>query len=183
MPDKPPPKNDMFQMKTRRQAEFITPPNYLKTKVGYGGLTDEILNKAQALLENNTVDFRPLGEMYLDSLLRGVHDVKALPNWETRDESLISAILFPAMQLKANGGMFHYQLVTMIADYLIKFLEVIEMIDKDAIEIIMAFHTTIRAILLGQIKGDGGARGADLLKALTDACHRYLEKYPEKKTS
>jgi hypothetical protein len=72
---------------------------------------------------------------------------------KTNDERLISAILFPTMQLKANGGMFHYSLVTQISDRLIQFLEVVDEVDQEAIEIIMAFHTTVRAILLGQIRG------------------------------
>ncbi|MCB1558656.1 MAG: hypothetical protein KDJ50_07030 [Alphaproteobacteria bacterium] len=170
-----------FNMTKKRTVDFHTPPNSLKYKVGQGGLSDDILSKAQALLENNTTDFRPLGEMYLDSMMRGINAAKACPDSTTQDETIIAAILFPAMQLKANGGMFHYNLVTSISDRLIQFLEVIDEIDPDAIEIVMAFHTTIRAILLGQIRGDGGQRGSDLMNALVDACYRYFEKYPDKK--
>lgn len=174
--------NDHFNMKPRRKAEFHTPPNRIKSKVGTGGLADDILNKAEALLENNTVDFRPFGELYLESITRGVDVVRDLPGSETSDEYHISNILFPAMQLKANGGMFHYNLVTSIADRMIQFLEVIEVLDHDALEIVKAFQTTIRAILLGQIRGDGGARGQELLDALNAACYRYLEKYPENRS-
>ncbi|HPQ50363.1 MAG: hypothetical protein KDJ26_08225 [Alphaproteobacteria bacterium] len=174
-------KDAHYNLAPKRKADFHTPPNHLKMKVGYGGLSENILEKAQALLENNTADFRPLGEMYLESMMRGVAAVKALPEGKTNDERLISAILFPTMQLKANGGMFHYSLVTQISDRLIQFLEVVDEVDQEAIEIIMAFHTTVRAILLGQIRGDGGQRGKDLLNALIDACYRYFEKYPEKK--
>lgn len=170
-----------FNMAPRRNAEFITPPNNLRVKVGYGGLTEDVLNKAQDLLENNTADFRPLGEMYLNSMMHGVAMVKEEPNSTTSDDSIIAHILFPAMQLKANGGMFHYQLVTEISDRMIQFLEVIEEIDPEALEIVQAFHTTIRAVILGQIKGDGGDRGKALLKALVDACYRYFEKHPDKK--
>lgn len=173
--------DDHFNLKPKRKAEFFPATPQLKVKVGQGGLTDDILDKAQALLASNTVDFRPLGEMYLESMMRGVSKVKELPDMQTRDEFLISAILFPAMQLKANGGMFHYHLVTQIADRMIQFLEVIECVDADALEIVQAFHTTIRAILLGQIKGDGGQRGKELMDALNAACYRYFEKYPDRK--
>lgn len=173
--------NDHFNLKPKRKAEFYSPSPQLKSKVGHGGLTDDILSKAEALLEDNTVDFRPLGEMYLEAMMHGVEHVKSLPDMTTTDERLISSILFPAMQLKANGGMFHYHLVTQIADRMIQFLEVIEQIDEDAIEIVQAFHTTIRAILLGQIKGDGGQRGKELMDALNAACYRYFEKHPDKK--
>lgn len=168
---------DHYNQTPRRKAEFITPPNTLKAKVGSGGLSDAILNKAQELLENNTVDFLPLGEMYLNTLMKGIDKAKnAHPDED--QEHLITSMLYPAMQLKANGGMFHYQLVTKIADRLIQYLEVIESADTEALEIVLAFHTTIRAVILGRITGDGGRHGAELIDALDEACVRYFERHP-----
>lgn len=169
-----------FNQTPRRKAEFFTPPNVLKTRVGSGGLSDDILNKAQALLEQNSVDFRPLGEMYLQAMQRGIDQAREKTS-EHDEESIIIAMLYPAMQLKANGGMFHYPLITSIADKLIQFLEVVHKLDDEVVEIVLAFQTTIRAILLGQIKGDGGLRGAELMQALVDACYRYFEKRPDNK--
>lgn len=161
-----------------RRAEFYMPPNTLKVKAGSGGLSEDILNKAQALLEQNSVDFRPLGEMYLDALNKGIEQARTPPKG-MEDETVIISMLYPAMQLKANGGMFHYPLITGIADKLIQFLEVVQRIDDEVLEIVIAFHTTIRAVLLGQITGDGGIRGAELMQALVDACYRYFEKRPD----
>ncbi len=169
-----------YNQPQRRKAEFHMPPNIIKKKVGGGGLSENILSKAQALLENNTVDFRPLGEMYLDALSKGIEQARTPPKG-LETENIIAAMLYPAMQLKANGGMFHYPLITNISDKLIQFLEVITVIDAPALEIILAFHTTMRAVLLGQIKGNGGIRGAELMQALVDACYRYFEKNPENK--
>jgi hypothetical protein len=167
-------------MTPRRKAEFFNPPNHLKMKVGNGSLSEDILNKAQALLENNTIDFTPLGEMYLDAMMKGIEQARTPPE-DMDNEVIVAGILFPAMQLKANGGMFHYDLITRISDRIIQFLEVIDTVDKDALEIILAFHTTIRAILLGKIQGDGGERGQALMNALIEACYRYFEKHPEKR--
>ena len=75
--------------------------------------------------------------------------------------------------------MFHYPLITSIADKLIQFLEVIAKADAASLEIIQAYHTTLRAVLLGQIKGDGGMHGAELMQALVNACYRYFEKHPQ----
>ncbi len=168
-----------YNQRRRRKAEFIRPPNTLKAKVGSGGVSETILAKAQAVLENNTVDFRPLAEMYLENLLKGVDKARTLTQKDDR-ENVISHILYPAMQLKANGGMFHYNLVTKIADKLVQFLEVIEELDLAAIEIILAYHATLRAIILGGIKGDGGTHGQELLEALDDACTRYFDKKPRR---
>ncbi len=165
-----------FRQEPRRKAEFIRPPNTLKAKVGSGGLNEAILDKAQALLENNAIDFLPLGEIYLESVARGVENASKHKSQDP--EALIAHITYPVMQLKANGGMFHYHLVTRTADKLIQFLEVIEKPDKEALEIVMAFHTTIRAIIMGRITGDGGKYGQELLDALTEACLRYFDKHP-----
>lgn len=164
-----------YNQTPRRKAEFITPPNELKVKVGSGGLSEDILEKAQALLENNTVDFLPLAEMYLESLMKGIEHTKNAGPEEDK-EYIISTMLYPAMQLKANGGMFHYQLVTNISDRLIQFLEVIEEPDIESVEIVLAFHTTIRAVIHGKITGDGGEHGEALLKALSEACVRYFDR-------
>ncbi len=164
----------------KRKAEFIRPPNTLKAKVGSGGLSDDILEKAQKLLESNTVDFMPLAEMYLDSLMKGI-DLAKNAGSEIDSEYVISCMLYPAMQLKANGGMFHFPLVTQMGDKLIQFLEVIQEADIEATEIVLAFHTTIRAVVLGKIKGDGGVHGQELVRALSDACMRYFDKHlPER---
>jgi hypothetical protein len=171
-----------FDRKPVRKAEFIMPPNTLKAKVGSGGLSDEILTKAQSLLENNAVDFMPLADMYLGSLSRAIDaakDMNADALSHDDSEALITAMLYPAMQLKANGGMFRYQMVTKISDRLIQYLEVIRKPDLDALEIVMAFHATIRAVVMGRITGDGGRHGVELARALDDACARYFERNPE----
>lgn len=169
---------DHFNRTPRRKAEFIKPPNMLKTKVGTGGLSEIILDKAQALLENNTVDFAPLAEMYLDNLAHGINMAKN-PAPGMDEEYIISCMLYPGMQLKANGGMFHYPLVTNIADKLIQFLEVIEEADIETVEIVLGFHTTIKAVVQGRITGNGGRYGKELMDALVEACERYFDKHPE----
>lgn len=167
-----------FNQTPRRKAEFIRPPNYLKEKVGTGGLSEDILDKAQKLLEENTVNFDPLANMYLDTLMQGIEAAKGFGPADDI-EYVISCMLYPAMQLKANGGMFHYNLVTQIADKLVQFLEVLEEPDISAVEIILAFHTTIRAVVHGKITGDGGSHGKELLSALQGACVRYFNKDDE----
>lgn len=171
-----------YNQKPRRKAEFIHPPNTLKAKVGSGGLSEEILTRAQALLESNASEFGPLADLYMASMMRGIESARNAKQNDDQ-EGLIAYILYPAMQLKANGAMFHYPLVTRSADKLVQFLEVIEKPDEDALEIVVAFLTTIRAITLGKITGDGGHYGHELIDALNQACLRYFEKHPSQKRS
>ena len=130
---------DHFNRTPRRRAEFIKVPNMLKAKVGSGGLSEEILNKAQKLLEEDSQDFAPLAEMYLDSLEHGIDIAKGFKSNDDT-ENVLALLIYPAMQLKANGGMFRYHLVTRVADKMIQFLEVIYEPDIEAVEIIPSNH-------------------------------------------
>ena len=165
-----------FNQSPRRKAEFITPPNTIKQKVGSGGLSEEILERAEELLENYAVDFLPLAEIYLDNLMKGIRVCQNPPPGQSA-EYLISTMLYPGMQLKANGGMFHYPLVTVMADKLIQFLEVIETPDDKAVEIVIAFHATIKMVVQARIQGEPNAKGRSLVKALNEACERYFKKF------
>lgn len=171
----PPADIQHYNQEPRRNAEFIKPPNMIKAKVGTGGLSDSILDRAQKLLENTTVDFAPLAEIYLASMMNGIRHARERKP-EDDNEYLIGSVLYPCAQLKANGGMFHYPLVTRIADRFVQFLEVVDQIDDNSLEIAEAFHTTIKAVIHAKIKGDGGKHGNDLVEALNDACMRYFEK-------
>lgn len=169
------PDADHFNQPVKRRAEFIKPIDTLRAKVGYGGLSENILDKAQTLIENSTVDFQPMAEIYLDTMMRGIETAGHAGNRDER-EIAIGRIINSTMQLKANGGMFRYPLVTRISDKFIQFLEVIAVPDKDAVEIMMAYYTTIRAVLMARITGSGGKHGEDLLNALDSACLRYFSR-------
>ncbi len=164
---------EMFQeQKKVRKAELITPPNRLKEKVGSGGIDENVLVKAQNLLENNTVDFKPIAAMLIELLSEAITDAK---NGNIKGEVAIEAMIYPAMQLKAQGTMFHYPLVTDISNILVNFLETITTVDKDVLDIVVAHKMSINAVLASQIKGDGGKVGKELRDALMEACNRYYK--------
>ena len=85
------------------------------------------------------------------------------------------------MQLKANGGMFHYSLVTQISDRLIQFLEVVDEGRSGNYRNYYGFSYDRSCHFIGTNPWDGGQRGKDLLNALIDACYRYFRKISRKK--
>ncbi|MBI1327938.1 MAG: hypothetical protein GC136_09885 [Alphaproteobacteria bacterium] len=163
-------------------VQFIEVENTLKDKVGTGGLSEDILNKAQALIENTAIDFKPMAEIYLQALQNALELSRTMGD-DLDHEGLIKRMLNATMQLKANGGMFGFPLVTRISEKLVNFFEVIHHMNADSHEIIQAFMTTIRIVLIGDIRGDGGAKGVELMNALDNACARFLEKYPRNRGS
>lgn len=164
------------QASQRKMAEFTPPSSQLKNKVGSGGLHATVLAKAQAVLDNNRTDFKPLGESFLEDFHQQIRELR---NGKAASGHDITEILFTAMLFKSNGAMFQYPLVTRIADKLVSFLDALKNVDMPALEVIEAFYASLKALIVGQIRGDGGTAGQSLFNELTAACQRYNEKYPE----
>jgi hypothetical protein len=83
------------------------------------------------------------------------------------------------MDLKASGGMFGYGLVTEVADVALDFLERLDHLNDDALEIIEIHHKTLGTIIASGLRGNGGKAGLSLSKELYGACQRYYKKYPD----
>ena len=166
-----------YPSEPRRRAEFIFPANTLKAKAGSGGLDETLIDKAQKLIDTSRVDFMPIGQRYLSSLQEGIKTARG-GRGQIDDEALIATMLYPAMQLKANGGMFRFPLITSMAARLVRFLEQLRLPDDDALEIVSAFADSLNAILMmGEKAQEISQHGGDLYQALDDACARYFVKY------
>ncbi len=165
-----------YNQKPKREAKFFSPPNILKAKAGAGGISDTILDRAQDLLENHTADFTPLANIYIKQMKEGIDEAAALGKPTSSDKAL-GKIIMPCVQLKANGAMFHYPLVTRIADRFVQFMEVVERLDEETIDISNAFLTALNIVITGKIKTDGAAHGEALVEELNSACMRYFDKH------
>lgn len=153
-------------------AELITPPNKLKAAVGSGGIDTQQIRSAQRALEvtASVTDFRTIAMPLLNALKAAFDEARS--GKATGPEAL-EAMMYPAMQMKAQGGMFKYTLITEICNTLVNFLETLDNLDKNAIEIVDAYIKTIHIIIKNAMNGDGGPKGKALRDALTDACNRY----------
>ena len=153
-------------------AEIIRPPNKIKEAVGGGGLDAQVLRKAQTALEINAsgIDFRPQAREMIGFLEKAYDDART---GVTTGTVAIEAMIHPAMQLKAQGGMFKYTLLTEICNILVNFLETSEKVDRNSLAIVEVHLKTIKAIIGRSMTGDGGPVGKELREALMDACNRY----------
>ena len=161
--------------KPYKKPRFITPPNKLKAKIGSGGIAEALLDKSQDFIENTAIDFIPYAKNFLNEFAK---TSKAAVN-NTEDPEAKDKIIEPIMQLKANGGMFKYQLVSDVADIALQFLETIPEINNDAYAVLIAHEKTIEVIINSKLTGDGGREGYALVKELDQACKRYFSKHPD----
>ena len=159
------------QKKVQR-AELVVPPNQLKEKAGSGGFDETTLVKAQEQIKSNTVDFRPIAVTLLDQLEKAITDARS---GAVKGEAAVRAILAPAMQLKAQGSMFHYPVVSEISNILVNFMETVTDIDKDVLDIVAAHKTSMSVVISSRIQEDEGKVGKKLCGALVDTCDRYYK--------
>jgi hypothetical protein len=163
-------------MNTRKpkKTRFLNPPNYLKQKVGSGGLPEKVLLQADKIMEQNNLDFSVYVKKFLDHI--DVTVSQALKS-EFRTHEHVLSIVYPVMQLKAHGGMFGYQLISEISANLLMFLENIHVLDDDAAEIVRVHYNTLLMLSNNDIRGLGGAEGYNLLSELQGVCDRYYKKH------
>ena len=164
---------DVFKgQKKIRAAKLLMPPNIMKQKMGSGGVDRNALVVAQNFLDSNTVNFKPVGMALVDALNEGLQNSKKSG---MKSETAIEFMLYPAAQLKAQGGMFHYHLITRVADILVNFLETVHSLDNDVFEIVEAHKVALLYILSNNITGHGSANDKTLQGSLLDACKRYYK--------
>ena len=166
----------------KKKAQVYKANKILQQKIGSGPLDPAIVERAQRAIEENDVDFAPLGLQFLSELEEALKIVeKDLdPN---KFASQKQALTSPVMELKANATTFHYKLVGDLANIMLSFLESIDQLDKDAVSIVRAHHDTLKGIIAKNMKGDGGQQGSIFINELKDACNRYYKKNKKKKTS
>lgn len=159
-----------------KKPRFINPPNKLKAKVGTGGIDEKLLDKAQNYIQNVDVDFKPTAEQLLANVQRALKNFESAKTAEEQKKAK-NEVASTIMQLKANGTMFGYQLISEIAALGLHFIDGLDVINKDAFQVIDVHCKTLHIIISNKLKGDGGKEGYALVKELERACQRYFEKY------
>jgi len=163
----------MAENKKAEAAQMVVPPNRLKEKAGTGGFDEKNVAKAQDEIKNNKVDFRPIGAELIAQLEKALTEARS---GRATGDAAMREIMVPAMQLKAQGSLFHYPLVSDISNILVNFLETVTEIDADVLEIITAHKTSMVAALSGKIQEKDLAKvGKELCAALIDSCERYAK--------
>lgn len=155
-------------------AVHVTKASYaLQRRVGKGPLHPNVLARCNEVMNTNPVDFMPIAMEFLNSLDQGVRNAKTMAGELPKR---LEQLTRPVMELKANARMFHYDLVTNLANIMLGFLEGINDLDDAAIEIVAAHHYTLTAIVERRMTGNGGQYGELLIQELKDACNRYFQK-------
>lgn len=164
--------------KQARKPRFIKPPNRLKAKVGLGGIDERLLDKAQSYIKTVEINFKPTAQQLLNDTIQNFTHIASAKTQNDKNDAQ-NNLANSIMQIKANGGMFGYQLMGEIAANALHFIENCANINQDALNVIDVHIKSMQLILANNLKGDGGQEGYGLVKELEKACTRYYKKYPE----
>jgi len=154
-------------------VEIIKANKILQVKAGTGPLDERVVERCQRVMDENQVDFAPMAMEYLDELDGAI--AKASKAEGTREEK-VAGMTAPVMQPKANAATFKDDLIGILANVMLSFLEGVKELDDDVIVIVSAHHQTLSASVSNKRMGDAGVHGQQMEKELKGACQRYFSK-------
>lgn len=147
-------------------AEFVTPPNYLKMKVGGGGIDKEAIKEAEIAVQ--VLGHKMYAKWADDDLGRMRVSFEELKATNLDDPDSVKKMLRICWDMKGLGGTFGYPLVTTITHYLSNYLE--HCLNAEGARVstaVVSPHIDALYVVLSQkISGDGGAIGRELVSGL-----------------
>jgi hypothetical protein len=154
------------QAKQPSEAQFVTPPNYLKMKVGAGGIDKEAIKEAEIAVQVlGHKMYAKWADSDLDRMRTAFDELKQT---NLDDPEGVKKMLRICWDMKGLGGTFGYPLVTTITHYLSNYLE--HCLNHAAAHVsaaVVSPHIDALYVVLSQkVSGDGGAIGRELVAGL-----------------
>jgi hypothetical protein len=147
-------------------VETFNPPNPLYKALNGTGpvkIDPRVLEAAEAAVTGLESDYRDWAQQDIDALRSLVETVRAAPG---EAEAMLKEIYRHALDMKGQGGGFGYDLITAIGDLLTKFIDgKIALAPRDH-EIVNAHIDAMQAVIRGDIKGNGGKVGNEIVTGL-----------------
>lgn len=132
-----------------------------------------IVDQAEAVLNRTQSKFAEWAGAYIESLTALTKEATGEGDLAKREETF-ARINIIAHELRGQGGMFGYPLVTTIGKMLYVATLQGHPDDDRATEIVLCHIDALRAVLNDEMTGDGGVVGRDLIKGLKAAIAKHL---------
>lgn len=158
-------------------------PNRLKEKLSGGmtegtadgGLADsDILETAMAQIAEMADDYTDWVKETITELVKAHEDTVA--SFGKKDDDLkeaLARISTAAHELRGQGGVFGYPLITEFGKSLYNCTTPSARVTENLLEFVKAHIDGITAVIRGNVKGDGGEVGKELLESLSAAQKKY----------
>lgn len=153
-------------MVAKTNVETITPPNPLFKALNGSGpvkIDPRVLQAAEAAVTGLEEDYRDWAQQDIDALRSLADEVRAAPD---DAQAKLKEIYRHALDMKGQGGGFGYDLITAIGDLLTKFIDGKTGLSARDHEIVAAHIDAMQAVIRGDIKGNGGKVGSEIVAGL-----------------
>jgi CheY-like chemotaxis protein len=162
------------------KATFIDPPRRLYTKVGGElSLDRALVQSAQQHADDLHQDFADwvqedlakLEDAFIKVMVSGSQNIRA---------TALATMCRICHELRGQGGVFGYPLVSDVSESLFKLSNNITAIPEDGLKLIRTHIDLLKAIIREDVAGDGGPLGQELMSTLKVANFNFINK-PENK--
>ena len=159
-------------MDEKPKAEVVDPPHAIRDKLSGGGdISDEMLQRAEHAMQNLSDGFIEQAGADVDKL--AVLYQEAMSDPDGRPEA-IEQIFRISHDLRGQGTTFDYPLLTRVGSSLCTFAETIDPKNDKCFALIGIHIDALRAIIIREIKGDGGPVGREIAEGLEKAVGKNI---------
>lgn len=156
-----------------KKARKIPASRELQARIGVGSVSEDIVDRAQNVIESNEVDFAPMAKIELENVKNVLNRVKS---GEAESQAAIQEVSLPIMNLKANAATFNYPVISSIAGTVLSLLEEFDTFNKDLVTVVDNMHKAILVALMQNMRGEPGDAGKMLVNEFREVCKTYLLK-------
>jgi hypothetical protein len=116
------------------------------------------------------MDFKPIALNLIKQLCAAAHMLKGQ---NSNSEEDIEMLLYPAIQLKTQGGMLKATFIVDICDVLVPFLETVTEVSEDVLSIVDGHILGFQFVLMTPDDQIHAYDVKKIIESLLDACDRY----------
>lgn len=158
------------------KAKFFEPPRRLFSKAGGAlDITPDQIMAAVEEVESLQMEFTDQVKADLERLEAIFEQAKAEASEEAR-AAIVQGMAPICHELRGQGGVFGYMLISVVADSLHLIASSILAVPKDALDLLRTHLDLMKAIIREEITGDGGALGPELMDSLHHANVGFIDK-------
>lgn len=154
------------EKKAPEVAQVIQVPNTLRSKIGPGtGIDKTLVRSADKAIAEQVGPFLERTRDEIKKLDRLTADLETATDPEA-GESAKRQIYAANHEMRGEAGSYGYKLISNIANALCRYLEFLPDGASPVPSVVRAHTDALRAVIGGNIAGDGGDVGKELMKSL-----------------
>ena len=158
----------------KNDVDYITPENILLKKAGTGGLSEEIIARAQAMADAITIDVKPFAVNKIDTMKSQLETQDFIT---AQNDNWIEDFLYDLMPLDVTLKLSENKAISEVSSHLLKFTERLKSLNVDAQHVIRAHINTLDILIKKNVENINDIIFKKLMDELQDACNRYNAKY------